>query len=85
VAPEIDALNYAPRVRMPTLLLNGRYDFGLPYEMTQLPLFALLGSPPGHKRHVVLETGHSLPIEDVAREILPFLDRYLGPVVRPSL
>jgi hypothetical protein len=29
----------------------------------------------------VLEFGHSLVIEDVAREILPWLDRYLGPVV----
>jgi pimeloyl-ACP methyl ester carboxylesterase len=81
-APEIDALNYAPRLRVPTLLLNGRYDFDLPYETAQLPLFARLGSPPEHKRHVVLETGHSLPIEDVAREILPWLDRYLGPVAK---
>lgn len=29
-APEIDLLNYAPRVRIPTLMLNGRYDFGNP-------------------------------------------------------
>jgi pimeloyl-ACP methyl ester carboxylesterase len=83
-APEIDVLNYAPRLRVPTLLLSGRYDFGLPYETAQRPLFALLGSPPEHKRHVVFETGHSLRIEDVAREILPWLDRYLGPVLGPS-
>jgi pimeloyl-ACP methyl ester carboxylesterase len=82
VAPEIDSLNYAPRVRIPTLMLNGRYDFGTPFAISQLPLFDLLGSPAEDKRHVVLESGHALVIEDVAREILPWLDRYLGPVAR---
>jgi eukaryotic-like serine/threonine-protein kinase len=84
VAPEIDSLNYAPRVRIPTLMLNGRYDYGTPYDTSQRPLFALLGTPAEHKRHAVLEFGHSLVIEAVAREILPWLDRYLGPVVRAS-
>jgi eukaryotic-like serine/threonine-protein kinase len=78
--PEIDLLNYAPRVRIPTLMLNGRYDFGLPFETAQRPLFALLGAE--HKEHKILETGHKLPNEAVAREILPWLDRYLGPIVR---
>ncbi len=76
--PEIDPVNYAPRVRVPTLMLNGRYDFEAPYE-TQVPLFALLGSPAGTKRHAVFEAGHALSIEEVAPEILPWLDRYLGP------
>jgi dienelactone hydrolase len=79
--PEIDPVNYAPRVHLPTLLLSGRYDFETPFETAQRPLFALLGSPVGQKRHAVLEAGHALPIADVAREILPWLDRYLGPVV----
>jgi pimeloyl-ACP methyl ester carboxylesterase len=83
-APEVDLLNYAPRVRMPTLLLTGRYDFETPYETSQLALFNLLGSGPEHKRHKVFETGHALPMEDVAREILPWLDRYLGPVSPPA-
>ena len=84
VAPEIDPLNYAPRVRMPTLMLNGRYDFGLPVDTAQRPLFELLGSPAEHKRHTVLEAGHALTVADAAREILPWLDRYLGRVVHPS-
>jgi dienelactone hydrolase len=84
VAPEIDSLNYAPRVRIPTLMLNGRYDLETPFETAQRPLFALLGSPAEHKQHVVLETGHSIAIEDMAREILPWLDRYLGQVVHSS-
>ena len=79
-APEIAALNYAPRIRIPTLMLNGRYDFGNPYETAQRPLFDLLGSPAEHKRQAVFESGHKLPTEDVAREILHWLDRYLGQV-----
>ncbi len=78
--PEIDLVNYAPRIRIPTLMLNGRYDFGSPVDTQQRPLFDLLGSPPGQKRHAVFEAGHALPIEQVSREILPWLDRYLGQV-----
>lgn len=80
VAPENDPLNYAPRVRVPTLMLNGRYDFETPVDTAQRPLFALLGCPAEHKRHTVLEAGHALPIDAVAREILAWLDRNLGPV-----
>ena len=79
--PGNDAFNYAPRVRMPTLMLNGRYDFAAPLETAQRPLFDLLGSRAEHKRHAVFESGHALRMEDVAREVLPWLDRYLGQVV----
>ena len=78
--PENNAVDYAPRIRMPTLMLNGRYDFDTPPDTAQRPLFDLLGTPPGSKRHVVLEVGHAMPIDDAARETLPWFDRYLGPV-----
>jgi eukaryotic-like serine/threonine-protein kinase len=84
VAPEIDLRNYAPRVRIPTLMLNGRYDFEAPFETSQRPLFDLLGAPAAQKRQRVFETGHALPIADVAGEILLWLDRYLGPVAGSS-
>jgi len=79
-----DNYNYAPRLRMPVLLLNGRYDFSTPVETAQVPLFDLLGTPAADKRHVVFETGHALPLGDVAREMLPWLDRYLGRVTSPG-
>jgi dienelactone hydrolase len=78
--PEVDGLNYAPRVRMPVLMVNGRYDFTEPYETTQLPLFRLLGTPEKDKKHVVFDCGHVPPWPDVVRETLDWLDRYLGPV-----
>ena len=82
-APEVDPLNFLPRIKIPVLLLGGRYDFVLPVETSQKPLFALLGTPPEHKRHVVFEgAGHVPPRLELIREVLDWLDRYLGPVVR---
>jgi hypothetical protein len=67
----------------PVLMVNGREDFDLPYESAQVPMFNALGTPPEHKRHAVMEGGHLPPRpQDVFKEILDWLDRYLGPVAR---
>ncbi len=47
--PEVDAINYAPRVRLPVLMLNGRYDLEIPLESSARPMFQLLGTPPDGK------------------------------------
>ena len=78
--PEVDGVHFAPRVRVPVLMVNGRYDFMAPYETSQLPLFRLLGTPAADKKHVVFDCGHVPPWPDVVRETLDWLDRYLGPV-----
>jgi eukaryotic-like serine/threonine-protein kinase len=80
--PDSDSHDFAPRLRIPVLMLNGRYDFGVPLDTAQRPLFDLIGTAAADKRHVVLETGHAVPLSDVARELLPWLDRYLGPAGR---
>jgi len=81
VAPESDAFNFAPRSKVPTLMVNGRDDFIFPLESSQRPLFHLLGTPPADKRHVVFPGGH-IPVgrQAMTREVLDWLDRYLGPV-----
>jgi pimeloyl-ACP methyl ester carboxylesterase len=79
-APEIDPINFAPRLRVPVLMLNGLYDFVRPLETSQQPLFQLLGS--AEKKHVVFETGHSLATGDVASTVSEWLDHYLGAVSR---
>ncbi|MGH7469514.1 MAG: bifunctional serine/threonine-protein kinase/formylglycine-generating enzyme family protein, partial [Longimicrobiales bacterium] len=81
--PEADQINYVPRVKQPTLMLNGRYDHFFPVETSQLPMFKLLGSRAQDKRHVISEGGHFVPRPQLIRETLDWLDRYLGPV-RPS-
>ena len=79
--PELDLLNFAPRVHVPTLMVSGRGDFLQPVESAQEPLFRLLGVPAEHKRHALFEGGHfPHQLNDVMREILDWFDRYLGPV-----
>ena len=82
--PEVDALNFAPHVRVPVLMVNGRYDFIAPYGTSQVPLFRLFGTPEEDKKHVVFDSGHVPPWPDVVRETLDWLDRYLGPVETSS-
>jgi serine/threonine protein kinase/dienelactone hydrolase len=80
--PEVDPINFAPRLKVPTLMLNGRYDFTFPVREYQRPLFDLLGAPEKDKKHVLLDYAHNvgaLPTE-MRREVLAWLDRYLGPV-----
>jgi formylglycine-generating enzyme required for sulfatase activity/dienelactone hydrolase len=81
--PEVEAINFAPRVKMPVLMLNGRFDFFLPEDGTQIPMFRLLGTPDAQKRRVAYDTGHNIPRPDLIRESLNWLDTYLGPVRQP--
>ena len=83
VAPEIDRLNFAPRIRQPVLLVNGRDDFLFPLDTTQRPLLALLGTNASDKRLVLLDGGHVLPrSKDLIREALDWFDSHLGPVAQ---
>jgi len=77
--PEADPFHFASQVRQPVLMVNGRYDFFFPVEATQDPMFKLLGTTPKDKRHVVLEAGHVPPNDVLTKEVLDWLDRYLGP------
>ena len=63
-------------------MINGRYDFIFPLETSQRPLFRLLGAPEKDKRHAIIAGGHATPMNDVIKETLNWLDRYLGPVQR---
>ena len=76
--PEVDQINFVPRVTIPVLMLNGRYDWFFPLETSQLPMFRLLGTPEEHKRHAIFETGHVVPRSQQMKETLDWLDRYLG-------
>ncbi|HXV64351.1 MAG TPA: SUMF1/EgtB/PvdO family nonheme iron enzyme, partial [Vicinamibacteria bacterium] len=81
--PEMDGIHFAPRVNVPVLMLNGRYEYLFPVESSQLPLFHLLGTAPDDKKHVIYEVGHAgLPPKEEIRETLDWLDKYLGPVRR---
>jgi len=82
--PEVEPINFVTRVKIPVLFISGRHDFAHPYETAQLPMFRLLGTPEKDKRHYVFEGGHIPPkIQPIIKEILDWLDQYLGPV-QPS-
>lgn len=79
--PEADDINFAPRAHMPLLMLNGRYDFDQSTEMQAKPMFRLWGAPEKDKRLVLYDAGHiPADLRDVIREILDWLDKYLGTV-----
>jgi pimeloyl-ACP methyl ester carboxylesterase len=87
VAPDVDPWNYAPRVTLPVLMINGRSDFTFPLERSQLPLLRALGTPAKDKKHVLLDGGHATPVAqpELIKAYLDWLDQYLGVVqLRPS-
>ena len=80
--PEADEFNYTSRIKIPTLMLNGRYDLTFPMEAFVQPMFDLLGTPQKDKRLILYETDHYIPMAEVIKESLNWLDKYLGPVKR---
>jgi eukaryotic-like serine/threonine-protein kinase len=78
--PEVDEVNFAPRVTAPMLMVNGRYDQFFPLDTSQNVMFRFLGTPVKDKRHAVFEAGHIPPHDQMIKEILDWLDRYQGPV-----
>jgi eukaryotic-like serine/threonine-protein kinase len=78
--PEVDQLNYLPRIVQPVLMLNGKYDMYFPVETSQKPMFKLLGTAKDDKKMIVYESGHVVPPTEFIKETLAWLDTYLGPV-----
>lgn len=78
--PEVDTINFLPRVKQPTLMLNGHYDFFFPEHSTQDPFYRLLGSKKEAKKHLLYDVGHAIPRNELIKEMLNWFDQYLGPV-----
>jgi eukaryotic-like serine/threonine-protein kinase len=78
--PEADPVNYVSRITIPTLMLNGRYDYRFPLENNVKPFYKLLGTPEKDKKLVVYPTDHNVPKNEMIKEVLAWCDKYLGPV-----
>ena len=80
--PGNDQADFAPRLRIPVLMVNGRYDYSFSLDRAQNPLFAMLGTRPEDKRHVVLDTPHDVNQRrpELIKVVLGWLDQYLGTV-----
>jgi len=79
--PEADEINYVTRVKMPTLMLNGKYDAIFPLEENVKIFFNLLGTPEADKKLSVIAAGHNFYKKDRIKEILNWCDKYFGPPV----
>jgi len=80
--PGGDHADFAPRMKKPVLMVNGRFDYVFPLEKSQEPLFKMLGTPEKDKEHIVLETPHDVTEQRplLVKAVLDWLDRYLGRV-----
>lgn len=78
--PEVSGYSYIRRVKIPVLLLSGRYDIAFPYETSSKPMFDLLGTLAANKDHKVYETDHWIPQNELIKETLTWLDKQFGPV-----
>jgi predicted esterase len=75
-----DRIAVASRIQMPILMLGGNSDFNSPITPHQEEYFRAFGTPDEHKFFRVYDAGHwPLPMNDVLRETVDFLDRYAGP------
>ncbi len=79
--PEINVVNYLPRVKVPVLQFNGIYDTDFRFETSAKPFFKLIGTAEADKKHVDEATGHFVPKPVVIGETLDWLDKYLGPAI----
>jgi pimeloyl-ACP methyl ester carboxylesterase len=78
---ERDPIHYLPRITIPILMLNGRYDVTFPVEAAQKPMFRLLGTVPERKRHRLSDNSHVSALSDERiRETVGWFDEYLGRV-----
>ena len=66
-------------MRVPTLMVAGKQDFARPVE-TSSGRLRPARSAPDQKRLALIEGGHIPRQQDIIREILDWLERYLGPV-----
>lgn len=82
-APEADTVHFLPRFRVPTLMVNGRYDFYFPLETAQRPMLRLLGAADKDKKLTHWNGSHGdlgRHFRMVVKETLDWFDLYLGPV-----
>jgi cephalosporin-C deacetylase-like acetyl esterase len=80
---EVDQIHFAPRVRVPVLMLNGLYDFYFPAGISQQPMYDAIGTAEPLKRWRKFESGHNVPRNELIKETLGWFDSHFGEVRRP--
>jgi pimeloyl-ACP methyl ester carboxylesterase len=80
--PGGDQADFAPRLKKPVMMVNGRFDYVFSVDTAQDPLFKMLGAPAADKRHVEFDTPHDVTERrpELIQNVLAWLDKYLGRV-----
>ena len=74
---EVDAHYYTRRIKIPTIMLNGKFDQYFPYETSQIPMYKLIDVEEENKKHFIYESGHYVPRNELIKQHLEWLDKYL--------
>jgi alpha/beta superfamily hydrolase len=79
---ESNPAHFLPRITIPTLMINGKYDANLRMDYEVKYMNELLGTPERDKKLLLFDSDHLAPRADVVRETLIWLDTQFGPVDR---
>jgi dienelactone hydrolase len=74
--PQADQFNYVSRIRIPALMLNGRYDLGNPVKTETEFVYQQLGS--SDKDLKLFDTGHAVPRAAICEHAIEWFDSHLG-------
>jgi hypothetical protein len=75
--PEANPINFIPHYKIPTFMINGKYDEVIPYYYCAMPAYNLLSKP---KEIETVNSGHIPPIEIRVPLINKWLDKTFGSV-----
>jgi serine/threonine protein kinase/dienelactone hydrolase len=77
--PGANQADFAPRIKAPTLLISGKFDW---IFLGKDALLRLIGTPSANKKAVTFDTAHDVSEQrtDLVREVLAWLDQYLGKI-----
>jgi dienelactone hydrolase len=77
--PGANQADFAPRIKAPTLMISGKFDW---IFLGKDSLLRLIGATAAEKKAIMLDTAHDVSEQrtEMTREVLAWLDRYLGKV-----
>jgi dipeptidyl aminopeptidase/acylaminoacyl peptidase len=73
-----EMVSYVSRIKIPTLMLNGKYDYTFPLEKSIKLFYDLRGTT--KKELLFYDTDHYVPQNEMIKEVLAWCDMYLGTV-----
>ena len=78
--PESNPINFLPRITIPTLMINGKYDANFRVDHEIKYMYEFLGTPDEHKKLLLYNSDHLAPKSDVVKETLFWLNDQFGTV-----